>query len=324
MEKRPLATAVKVQQAGQLLRSLGEAVEARHSSRFALEGADVVGDVAVNDAVLFPLPHDLGIEWFLPGIEVGPQFLDGAGGFRCISRRSCGQQGGEAQQDVPETVLHDVASLENGSEVLAAAHGDILPPSACWLVECGRPFLARHDSHCQEGQPNRGQFTFGCTFQQQVDHETYVGNSPRRDGNADLPSLAKGGGNVDIVASKHNLSADWAGGGLVSTVEDLNDFIRAIFSGKLFRDKSTLAEMTKSLGQFPDGSEYGLGIRKWAAQRKQRVYLGHTGFWGVGMFYCPATDVSVVFCRNQPGGPTTIWDTLDVFDNALEDLGFVR
>ena len=32
----------------------------------------------------------------------------------------------------------------------------------------------------------------------------------------------KGGGNVDIVAAKLNTSADWAGGGLVSTVEDLN------------------------------------------------------------------------------------------------------
>jgi len=42
------------------------------------------------------------------------------------------------------------------------------------------------------------------------------------------------------------------------------------------------------------------------------------------MFYCPTSDVSVVFCRNQPGGPMTIWDNLDAFDDALKDLGLFR
>ena len=82
--------------------------------------------------------------------------------------------------------------------------------------------------------------------------------------------------------------------------------------------------MIKPLGKFPDGSEYGLGIRKWTTHRKQRVYFGHTGFWGIGMFYCPATDVSVVFCRNHPGGPTTIWDSIDIFDSVLDDVGMFR
>ncbi len=139
-----------------------------------------------------------------------------------------------------------------------------------------------------------------------------------------LSNADKDGGNIDVVATKANTSADWAGGGLVSTVEDLNCFIRVLFSGQLFQNRSTLDEMTKLLGTFPDGSEYGLGIRQWVTQRKQRVYYGHTGYWGVGMFYCPATDLSVVFCRNHPGEPTTIWDTLDVFDGVLDDVGLFR
>ena len=65
----------------------------------------------------------------------------------------------------------------------------------------------------------------------------------------------KGGGNVDIVAAKLNTSADWAGGGLVSTVEDLNVFIRAIFSDKLFQHKAALDEMTKPLGTLLNGKE---------------------------------------------------------------------
>ena len=39
-----------------------------------------------------------------------------------------------------------------------------------------------------------------------------------------LNTADKGGENIDMVAAKANTSADWAGGGLVSTVEDLNCF----------------------------------------------------------------------------------------------------
>ena len=39
------------------------------------------------------------------------------------------------------------------------------------------------------------------------------------------------------------------------------------------------------------------------------------------MFYCPATDVSVVFCRNQPGD---IGKELNAFQEALDDVGLFR
>jgi D-alanyl-D-alanine carboxypeptidase len=132
---------------------------------------------------------------------------------------------------------------------------------------------------------------------------------------------SQGGGNVDVVAAKLNTSADWAGGGLVSTVEDLNVFVRAIFSGKLFQHKATLEEMTKPLGTLPDGSEYGLGLMKSTTEAKQHAYWGHAGFWGVGMFYCPANNVSVVFCRNQPAD---IGKELNIFDEVLDEVGLFR
>ena len=131
----------------------------------------------------------------------------------------------------------------------------------------------------------------------------------------------KGGGNVDIVATKHNTSADWAGGGLVSTVDDLNCFIRALFSGKLFQHKATLEQMTKPHGRFAEGQEYGLGIRMNVTNRGQRTYLGHFGYWGVGMFYCPAHDVSLVYCRNQPG---KCIEDLDSLDELVGQVGLIR
>lgn len=131
----------------------------------------------------------------------------------------------------------------------------------------------------------------------------------------------KGGGNVDVVAAKLNTSADWAGGGLVSTVEDLNVFVRAVFSGKLLQHKTTLEEMTKPLGTLAEGSEYGLGLMKSTTEAKQHAYWGHAGFWGVGMYYCPASDVSVVFCRNQLAD---IGKELNALDETLDEVGLFR
>lgn len=131
----------------------------------------------------------------------------------------------------------------------------------------------------------------------------------------------KGGGNVDVVTAKLNTSADWAGGGVVSTVADLNVFIRALFSGTLFQHKATLDEMTKPLATLPTGIEYGLGLMKSVTECGQHAYWGHAGYWGVGMFYCPASDVSVVFCRNQPGD---IGKELNDIQEVLNDVGLFR
>ena len=131
----------------------------------------------------------------------------------------------------------------------------------------------------------------------------------------------KDGENLDIVAIKANTSADWAGGGLVSTVEDLNCFIRALFQGKLFRHESTLVEMTTPLGRLPDDTDYGLGIRRKTTPRGHREYWGHFGYWGVGMFYCPTCDVSMVYCRDQP---ESVHQDLEAIDGVLEEAGLSR
>jgi len=131
----------------------------------------------------------------------------------------------------------------------------------------------------------------------------------------------QGGGNVDVVTAKLNTSADWAGGGLVSTVEDLNVFIRALFSGRLFQHKATLDEMTKPLATLPTGMEYGLGLMKLVTECGHHAYWGHAGYWGVGTFYCPVSGVSVVFCRNQPGD---IGKELNDIQEVLNDVGLFR
>ena len=88
-----MASTVNLQQSRQLLAILWEAEERRHASRFALEGADVEGDVAINDAVLFTFSKDAWIKRISAGIKIGEEFLDRCGPF------SLGRKAGDGKQE---------------------------------------------------------------------------------------------------------------------------------------------------------------------------------------------------------------------------------
>ncbi|MEW8693093.1 MAG: alpha/beta fold hydrolase [Candidatus Thiodiazotropha endolucinida] len=103
-------------------------------------------------------------------------------------------------------------------------------------------------------------------------------------------------GNLNIVDLDINTSYDWAGGGLVSTVEDLNIFLRALFRGDLFQHAETLVLM-KNWVHSEDDTFYGLGLERGSV--RGYAYFGHSGFWGSNMFYFPELDTSVVLWINQ-------------------------
>lgn len=96
-------------------------------------------------------------------------------------------------------------------------------------------------------------------------------------------------GNVEVNKSL-NTSYDWAGGGLVSTTHDLSLFVKALFEGKLFKNKATLDDMTKSYSE-----RYGLGINFY----RDKQYFGHFGFWGSGLLYNPKEKIVIVISFNQ-------------------------
>jgi D-alanyl-D-alanine carboxypeptidase len=85
----------------------------------------------------------------------------------------------------------------------------------------------------------------------------------------------------------------WGGGGYVSTVKDLGTFIRALFEGRVFKHRSTLRLMKRTV----PGYDVGMGIRR-------RTYAGvtcwsHSGFWSSIMLYCPSLDLAVAATSNQ-------------------------
>ncbi|MBN2635091.1 MAG: beta-lactamase family protein [Prolixibacteraceae bacterium] len=111
-----------------------------------------------------------------------------------------------------------------------------------------------------------------------------------------------------------SLSADWAGGGLVSTTCDLIKFQHALFSGKIVSEQ-TLETMQNWVPE-THGMEYGFGLRKIEFKKLFPVLpdltiVGHSGSTGSFMYYCPELDVYLAGTLNQT----------DEVKNSLELMG---
>jgi D-alanyl-D-alanine carboxypeptidase len=99
-----------------------------------------------------------------------------------------------------------------------------------------------------------------------------------------------------------SLSADWAGGGLVSTADDLIKFQQALFSGKIISIE-TLKIMQNWIPE-TRGMDYGFGLRKVIFKKlfptlPDLTIIGHSGSTGSFMFYCPELDIYLAGTLNQ-------------------------
>ena len=103
---------------------------------------------------------------------------------------------------------------------------------------------------------------------------------------------------LDLVTDV-NTSFDWGGGGLVSTCEELNTFLRALIDGKLFSKESTLKRMLAAADKGRGGMDYdyGLGIMKRSIHGL--TFYGHGGAYDCDLFYCPERNISVCTSLNQ-------------------------
>lgn len=107
--------------------------------------------------------------------------------------------------------------------------------------------------------------------------------------------------NLEISSFK-SLSLDWAGGGLVSTAQDINKFQLAFHTNRLLK-KETLKKMQQWIRE-SKGLYYGFGLRK--VNVKERFssahdfnMVGHTGSTSSFMFYCPELDIYLSGTFNQ-------------------------
>jgi CubicO group peptidase (beta-lactamase class C family) len=105
-------------------------------------------------------------------------------------------------------------------------------------------------------------------------------------------------GSLDMYPQAHN-SADWAGGGLVSTTRDLERFIGGLMRGQLFADSKTLGLMTTWVPTGAPGVEYGLGLFRVDLGPGHGAIVGHDGYGNSWMYYWPEPDLVFTGTLNQ-------------------------
>ena len=99
---------------------------------------------------------------------------------------------------------------------------------------------------------------------------------------------------------KIKTSFDWGCGGLISSAEDLDIFIRALLSGKLFKKNATLNLMTtfnNNINSKNIRNIYGIGLQKKTIGDYN--FIGHNSAYGGMMFYDLDSELSVIFSINQ-------------------------
>ena len=119
---------------------------------------------------------------------------------------------------------------------------------------------------------------------------------------------------TDFVA----MTADWAGGGLISTAEDLALFLGGLYRGQFFELEETLGTMRAFVLVEPD-VYHGLGVFR-VADGLSPVIEGHEGYGGAFMFYLPDRDVVITGTVNQAECTAPdcdlLWPTIEI----IEDL----
>ncbi|WP_314591501.1 serine hydrolase domain-containing protein [Paenibacillus terrigena] len=104
------------------------------------------------------------------------------------------------------------------------------------------------------------------------------------------------------VTDYDSLSFMYAGGGIVSTTEDLLRFMRALVHHELIRPE-TIDTMLRDFARFFPGIDYGYGVMRFRAipllMPARYQAWGNAGSTGSFMFYHPASDTYFIGSLNQ-------------------------
>ena len=124
------------------------------------------------------------------------------------------------------------------------------------------------------------------------------------------------------LSSIQSLSADWGGGGLVSTTQDHIQFLRAFQDDKIVKKETRLA--MQHWVRETKGMEYGFGIRKVSFKNlfdtdTKLEIIGHTGSTASFLWYCPQLDTYIAGTLNQleasRSTPQLVFEILTLIEN---------
>jgi CubicO group peptidase (beta-lactamase class C family) len=121
-------------------------------------------------------------------------------------------------------------------------------------------------------------------------------------------------GDVECSLSPAVMTADWGGGGLVSTTEDLNRFLRAFVGDRIFREPGTRSQMLTWVESGPfHGYGFGIGLVDFdrsdnPAHAGLGQVWGHAGSSRNFMYYWPRRDVTLIGTLNQIDCERNLYD----------------
>ncbi len=103
------------------------------------------------------------------------------------------------------------------------------------------------------------------------------------------------------ITKRVNTSYEWAGGGIVSNIEEMAHFIEALFEMKFFKKDKTLKKMIDISDTAKYGAHYGLGVYKYKYDGK--IFYGHGGFYGSILAYSPEHKLTISSNIGQSSPP---------------------
>lgn len=108
--------------------------------------------------------------------------------------------------------------------------------------------------------------------------------------------------NKTEVSTFQSMNFDWAGGGIVSTSEDLLIFIKALNENKLI--KATTYQKMQEWQKESKGMYYGYGLMQFRFKElfftlPNEIITGHSGSIGSFMYYNPTYDLYLIGSFNQ-------------------------
>lgn len=123
------------------------------------------------------------------------------------------------------------------------------------------------------------------------------------------------------VTGFKSISADWAGGGLISTTEDLLLFHQALIGGKLIQKKTYLSLAGNH--KFMDGIYYGQGLMTVRFGDMSSLMpttpdlFGHSGLLSTLLFYSPEYDTHIIM---NLGSTEDVGDSFELMFWIMQDL----
>lgn len=131
--------------------------------------------------------------------------------------------------------------------------------------------------------------------------------------------------NHNIVEIGMNTSFAWAGGGLVSTLDDLNRFFKAIKGEQIIQDEVLINEW-KNWKIDDSGDSYGLGLSfaTFTSNSGQSYNIaGHGGFWGSAAYNIDTLNIRVIAWYGQSeSGSQAHLEFTTKFLELIEQIGY--